>query len=178
MRRTENLNLPLWDPEDRVLRSVFNEITERLDQIMSVPEVPVGAVMWLAAQKAPDGYLICDGALVSRTDYADLFAVIGTTFGAGDGSTTFQLPDLRAAFVRGAGTQNGYSATFGQKQEATGVRIASYSYAAPMGNIVTNADKSLGMPGYAAPSNQTASEQGGYQAVRPYNIALTPLIKY
>ena len=139
---------------------------------------PIGTVLWYTAQKAPDGYLICDGAAVSRTDYADLFAVIGTTFGAGNGSTTFQLPDLRAAFIRGAGSQNGYSATFGQKQDATGVRIASYSYASPMGNIVTNADKSLGMPGYAAPSNQSASEQGGYQAVRPYNIALTPIIKY
>mgnify|MGYP000018293173 FL=1 len=177
MRRTEKLNLPLWDPEDRVLRSVFNEITERLDQIMSVPEVPVGAVMWLAAQKAPDGYLICDGALVSRTDYADLFAVIGTTFGAGDGSTTFQLPDLRAAFVRGAGSQNGYSATFGKKQEATAIRT-EVGYRAVLGSGVNNSDKSMGGSGYGAPTNQTASDGGSYQAVRPYNIALTPLIKY
>ena len=103
--------------------------------------------------------------------------MIGTTFGAGDGSTTFQLPDLRAAFVRGAGSQNGYSATFGKKQEATAIRT-EVGYRAVLGSGVNNSDKSMGGSGYGAPTNQTASDGGSYQAVRPYNIALTPLIKY
>lgn len=52
----------------------------------------------------PSGYLECDGSAVSRTTYADLFAVIGTTWGAGDGSSTFNLPDLRGRAAIGVGT--------------------------------------------------------------------------
>lgn len=62
---------------------------------MSAGGPPAGtAFMWFAAA-APDGYLLCDGAAVSRATYADLFAILGTTFGAGDGSTTFALPNLK-----------------------------------------------------------------------------------
>ena len=52
---------------------------------------------------APTGFLICNGAAISRTTYARLFAVISTNFGVGDGSTTFNLPDYRGLFLRGAG---------------------------------------------------------------------------
>ncbi len=65
---------------------------------------PAGAVMAfvrISPVTAPTGWLKCNGQLVSRTTYANLFAAIGTTCGAGDGSTTFQLPDLRGEFVRG-----------------------------------------------------------------------------
>jgi microcystin-dependent protein len=63
--------------------------------------VPSGTVHLFATTTPPSGYLECDGSAVSRTTYAALFAVIGTTWGAGDGSTTFNLPDLRGEFVRG-----------------------------------------------------------------------------
>ena len=63
--------------------------------------VPTGSVHMMATTTAPSGYLECDGSAVSRTTYADLFTVIGTTWGAGDGSSTFNLPDLRGEFVRG-----------------------------------------------------------------------------
>ena len=62
-----------------------------------------GEIKWFAFNTAPDGYLVCNGANVSRTTYADLFAVIGTTFGEGDSSTTFNLPDLRDRYIIGAG---------------------------------------------------------------------------
>lgn len=62
---------------------------------------PVAAVMAFAMSTVPNGWLECDGAAVSRTTYAALFSAIGTTYGAGDGVTTFNLPDLRAYFVRG-----------------------------------------------------------------------------
>jgi hypothetical protein len=62
---------------------------------------PPGAVMAFARSSVPTGWLKCNGAAVSRTTYADLFAAIGTTYGAGDGSTTFNLPDLRGEFIRG-----------------------------------------------------------------------------
>ena len=63
--------------------------------------VPSGTVHLFATTTAPSGYLECDGSAVSRATYADLFTVIGTTWGAGNGSTTFNLPDLRGEFVRG-----------------------------------------------------------------------------
>ena len=63
--------------------------------------VPTGSVHLMATTTAPSGYLKCNGAAVSRTTYADLFAIVGTTWGEGDGSSTFQLPDLRGEFVRG-----------------------------------------------------------------------------
>lgn len=63
--------------------------------------VPTGSVHQMATTTAPAGYLKCNGAAVSRTTYADLFAIIGTTWGSGDGSTTFNVPDLRGEFVRG-----------------------------------------------------------------------------
>lgn len=62
---------------------------------------PSGAVMAFAQNTAPTGWLKANGALVSRTTYAALFAAIGTTYGAGDGATTFKLPDLRGEFARG-----------------------------------------------------------------------------
>jgi microcystin-dependent protein len=67
----------------------------------SVTAVPVGGVIAYSAAAAPTGFLLCDGSLVSRGTYAALFAVVGTTFGAGDGSTTFALPDLRGRFPLG-----------------------------------------------------------------------------
>jgi microcystin-dependent protein len=57
--------------------------------------IPPGTVSQFAGAAAPTGWLICDGTAINRSTYATLFAVIGTTYGAGDGSTTFNLPDLR-----------------------------------------------------------------------------------
>ena len=63
--------------------------------------VPSGTVLYFAGQSAPAGWLKANGAAVSRTAYAALFAAIGTTYGAGDGRSTFNLPDLRGEFIRG-----------------------------------------------------------------------------
>ena len=65
---------------------------------------PVGSVKMYAGSAAPGKWLICDGSAVSRTTYAKLFAVIGTTYGAGDGSTTFNLPDFKGRTPIGVGT--------------------------------------------------------------------------
>ena len=64
---------------------------------------PIGSIVPYGGATAPTGWLLCNGQAVSRTTYADLFAAIGTSFGAGDGSTTFNLPDLREATTKGAG---------------------------------------------------------------------------
>jgi len=70
-------------------------------RLTGVSLVPTGAVFNFVGVTPPAGYLKANGAGVSRTTYADLFAIIGTLFGNGDGSTTFTLPDLRGEFVRG-----------------------------------------------------------------------------
>jgi microcystin-dependent protein len=88
--------------------------------VLSVQQalLPAGAVQAFAMNGAPSGWLAANGSNVSRTTYAALFSAIGTTYGTGDGSTTFTLPDLRGYFVRGSGTNSdGVAAgTFGQKQ--------------------------------------------------------------
>lgn len=60
-----------------------------------------GIVIAYASSTVPDGFLECDGSAISRTTYSELFAIIGTTYGIGDGSTTFNIPDLRGEFIRG-----------------------------------------------------------------------------
>jgi microcystin-dependent protein len=74
--------------------------------------------MPFAMNSVPTGWLAANGTAVSRTTYAALFAAIGTTYGAGTGGTTFNLPDLRGYFVRGVGTNSDGTAagTFGAKQ--------------------------------------------------------------
>jgi len=62
--------------------------------------LPPGALQLFAMQTAPSGWLICDGSAVSRVTYANLFAAIGTLYGVGDGSTTFNVPDARGRFAR------------------------------------------------------------------------------
>ena len=80
--------------------------------------VPTGSVHMMATTTVPSGYLECDGSAISRTTYSDLFSTIGTAFGAGDGSSTFNIPDLRGEFVRGwdnsKGTDSGRN--FGTSQ--------------------------------------------------------------
>ena len=61
----------------------------------------VGTIKPWPKAAAPNGYVLCDGSAISRTDFADLFAVIGTTYGVGNGSTTFNVPDLAGKFPQG-----------------------------------------------------------------------------
>jgi len=92
---------------------------------------PTGSVMpyapyGIGGVTIPTGYLQCDGSAVSRTTYADLFAVIGTTYGVGDGTTTFNLPDCRGRFVIGAGAGGGLtSRSLGATGGANSVSLAT-----------------------------------------------------
>lgn len=72
--------------------------------------VPVGTIVWSAATTAPNGYLLCNGATVGRSTYSALFAAIGTTYGAGDGSTTFALPNLIGRVMWGGTSPGAYLA--------------------------------------------------------------------
>ena len=80
---------------------VNGALGERLLALEAKIAARIGTIFFVANDAAPEGSLICDGRLLSRTTYADLFAKIGTIYGAGDGSTTFQLPDYRGEFLRG-----------------------------------------------------------------------------
>lgn len=84
-----------------------------------IPGSPPGSIIAFAGQTSPDGWFVCDGSLKDRNTYSNLYSIIGTTFGVGDGSTTFNLPDLRGEFIRGwdngAGVDSGRA--FGSNQD-------------------------------------------------------------
>lgn len=89
-------------------------ITERVNVLIrdynTLLGVPAGCVMPYAGATAPDGWLLCAGQAVSRATYADLFAAIGTAYGPGDGSTTFNVPDLRGRVAAGRDDMGGTDA--------------------------------------------------------------------
>ena len=79
------------------------------------PTVPAGLIEPFAGSTVPTGFLLCDGTAVSRTTYATLYAVIGDTFGAGDGSSTFNLPDLSGRVPLGASMSHALGTTGGSE---------------------------------------------------------------
>lgn len=80
--------------------------------------LPAGTVLPFAGATAPAGWAICDGTAISRTDYPELFLAIGETWGNGDGSTTFHLPDMRGRFMRGVDAGAGRDADSGSRAAA------------------------------------------------------------
>ena len=104
---SNNVNSYLYNKKSGKYLSMRNDGALRYDgkRLLNVDDlagmIPSGAVMYFAGQTAPTGWLKANGAAVSRSTYAALFAAIGTTYGAGDGRSTFNLPDLRSEFVRG-----------------------------------------------------------------------------
>lgn len=94
---------------------------DRIDAtIRALRVMPPGALAPFAGAVAPSGFLFCDGSAVSRTTYSALFAAIGTTYGVGDGSATFNVPDLRSRMPVGAGpgpglTNRSLAATGGEE---------------------------------------------------------------
>lgn len=88
----------------------WRQATSVFEWINGGDRIPVGSIFDFAGATAPGGYLLCGGQDVSRTTYAALFAVIGTTYGAGNGTTTFTLPDLRGRVAAGKDDMNGSAA--------------------------------------------------------------------
>lgn len=135
---------------------------------------PAGAVCYVAQNTAPTGWLKANGAAVSRTTYSALFSAIGTTFGAGDGSTTFNLPDLRGEFPRGWDDGRGVDSgrAFGSAQAG-----AIESHVHTSGSYATGYVVAAGgaYGNYMQPSNTGAT--GGTET-RPRNIALLAIIKF
>lgn len=139
--------------------------------------IPAGAVMPFAMNSAPSGWLAANGTAVSRSTYAALFSAIGTTHGVGDGSTTFNLPDLRGIFVRGSGEQTisgtSYSGTFASKQQDDLKSHTHTVFGAQGGPFTSTGIYLSGVSG----TNVTSGSTGGTET-RPANIALFYCIKH
>jgi microcystin-dependent protein len=139
---------------------------------------PAGSVIYHAANTPPTGFLKADGAAVSRSTYSDLFASIGTTYGAGDGSTTFLVPDLRGEFMRGWDDSRGIDSgrSFGSSQ-ADEFEAHSHNYTNP-----TNGSTPTGTGGgtnrsFPTTNGGTTTSTGGSET-RPRNVALLACIKF
>lgn len=157
-------------------------------QINSLSSIPSGAIQAFARNTAPSGWLVADGSAVSRTTYADLFAAIGTTFGAGDASTTFNLPDLRGEFIRGWDDGRGVDGgrAFGSSQDqSTEDLYAQITMFNPtvMHRIdtpewtITHNDSDPGGTGSGTRETGTKVDSLGTGETRPRNIALLYCIK-
>lgn len=184
-------SLNLADVPDKAVARTNLDIFSKAESRQLAPS---GQVAYFARSTAPTGWLKANGAAISRTAYADLFAAIGTTFGAGDGFNTFNLPDLRGEFVRGWDDARGIDATraFGSAQ---GDDIKAHAH--PMFANVAN-DSALS--GATSVAKQTTSSPGeseyrmstggstpatlgltgdaGGTESRPRNIALLACIKF
>jgi microcystin-dependent protein len=140
---------------------------------------PAGMVSMFGNSTVPTGWLQCNGAAVSRTTYSDLFANIGTTFGVGDGSTTFNLPELRGEFIRGWDNSRGVDSgrTFGSLQYATGMDEQALQDAAlRLDNTDSAAYNVRGVSGVPG-DNNTGRTYSMYK-IRPRNVAFMVCIKY
>jgi phage-related tail fiber protein len=162
----------------------------------AVSGVPIGAVEFFAMSTAPSGWLKANGAAVSRTTYASLFAAISTTFGVGDGSTTFNVPDLRGEFIRGFsdGRSVDSGRSFGSFQKGSLVGVdgpgganasSSYANTGAFEDIGVEETNSTAYPnGYnvytstATGPSQRFVLDAGCAVVRPRNIALLSCIKF
>lgn len=154
-------------------------ITDALEVGQALILAPPGMVAYFAMPGAPAGWLKANGASVNRVAYASLFSAVGTTYGTGDGTSTFKLPDLRGEFLRcwddGRAVDSGRQ--FGSSQ-AHAIQSHSHTVAAYQANDfnsgggITSTDDF-----YSGPYNFSTSSVGGAET-RPRNIALLACIKY
>lgn len=147
---------------------------------------PPGAVMPYAGTSLPDGWLWCGGNLVSRTQYAALFAAIGTTYGEGDGKTTFALPDLRGRVV----AMRGDSQSVGDKAGADDKRIEGKHLPNAGVSVAVKRDSTGGEStnvfqtswsnqyGYSTAGVKTGDGTGAAFDVRQATLYLNYIIKY
>lgn len=149
--------------------------------------VPTGMILPFLGTSVPEGYLLCNGSNVSRTTYANLFNVIGTKCGAGDGSTTFTLPNLHRRFAEyttttsevGSSVQAGLPNISGRAQIVCGNLTC---YGAFEGKSPTNVgiDSGTGgsIPGLNFSASLSSDLYGKAQTTQPASIRLLPVIKF
>lgn len=152
------------------------------DATSSIVTTATGTILTFSNVVVPTGFLECNGAAISRTVYANLFAVIGTLYGVGDGSTTFNIPDLRGEFIRGFDNGRGVDSgrTIGSWQvdmfethEHNIVGVNGWSVSGS-GGITYTSGAAYGANVYAgAPRSGSFGEE-----TRPRNVAMMYCIKY
>lgn len=146
-------------------------------------EAPLGSILPFGGTVAPDSWMLCYGTAISRTTYAELFSVIGTSFGAGDGSTTFNIPDLRGEFLRGSGTNahsgQGSGGAVGAHQNATSIPNVYYygtgtNYVTIVGALETgNATNGVSNTDTLKSGTSAFYDCNGYSATRNNPISFT-----
>lgn len=145
--------------------------------------VPIGVPLLYGGTTAPNGFLLCNGAAVSRTTYANLFAVISTAFGVGDGSTTFNVPDLRQRFPIGkaaSGTGSTLGGTGGNIDHTHGIAAHTHILSAAPGHVTADGIPTAGGNGYN-PGQSTIAASFGDQVTGVGNSpfqAVNYIIKY
>jgi len=153
--------------------------------VKQVAPNPVGEIIIFPVTTPPTGYLICDGSAISRTTYSDLFTVLGTSYGPGDGSTTFNLPDLRGEFVRGS--DNGRGADTGRVIGSwqTGTKVTNDNGSAPAVHTIANINQNSVDPTdinmliyYNAAGTSTTAGSTFVGMVRPRNVAMNYCIRF
>ena len=126
-------------------------------------DAPIGAILAFGGATAPAGWLLCQGQAISRTTYAALFAVIGTAYGAGDGSTTFNLPDPREAALVGAGTNVLNAGSIAAHNAVSLGAFQDDQFQTHSHHVYINDD-----PNYPVRSNKNLKEDGGdYWNINP-----------
>ena len=175
-------------------RGVLSEGFNRLIDWMKTSVLPVGSYIQFAGSQAPAGFLVCNGGAISRTTYSALFAVIGTTYGSGDGSTTFNLPNLTDRFLQGSTTSGTVknaglpnitgSVTFHGNGTDSGTILASASGSFTGFNLRnryttgTNVREANSYGGFGIEASRSSSIYGNSSTVQPPALTCLICIKY
>ena len=137
-----------------------------------------GKIEWFAFKTVPTGYLVCNGAKVSRTTYKNLFAVIGTTYGSGDGSTTFTLPNLIDKFAQGSTTVGTYKSAGLPDHAHTYVDYYGNFYQGHGGEHPLVSSSNTSSTRTTAKASSDNAIYGNSSTVQPPALTLLPCIKY
>ena len=171
----KNVDIPIATKTQLGLIKVGRNLSITTDGVLSASggtsggvggdTLPIGSTVEWWSEEIPENWLVCNGQAVSRTEYADLFSVLGVTYGSGDGSTTFNLPNIQGRTLIGKSSEEDYSVlgkTGGEKQHSLTVQeMATHSHSGLTGIAKTPFMRAVEVPGGNVVSNHTVSNGSG-----------------